>query len=84
MNKNKINSSINSISLNRNKKTNLKNYININSINKIYLNSNNNNNYSSNNKIKRKIFQSSNLSISLDNILSKTINKNPKKPNKNQ
>ena len=79
LNKNKINSSINSISLNRNKKTNLKNYININSINKIYLNSNNNNNYSSNNKIKRKIFQSSNLSISLDNILSKTINKNPKK-----
>ena len=79
LNKNKINSSINSISLNRNKKTNLKNYININCTNKIYLNVNNNSNSSSNNKIKKKIFQSSNLSISLDNILSKTINKTQKK-----
>ena len=79
LNKNKVNSSLNSISLNRNKKTNLKNYININCTNKIYLNINNNNNSSSNNRIKRKIFQSSNLSISLDNILSKTKNKNQKK-----
>ena len=79
LSKNKINSSINSISLNRSKKTNLKNYININYPNKIYLNDNNNNNSSSHNRIKRKIFQSSNLSISLDNILSKTINKNQKK-----
>jgi len=80
LNKNKINSSINSISLNRNKKTNLKNYININCTKKIYLNVNNNNDNSpSNNKMKRKIFQSSNLSISLDNILSKTINKSQKK-----
>ncbi len=80
LNKNKENSSLNSISSIRNKKTNLKkNNINVNCANKIYLNINNNNVPSSNKKIKRKIIQISNLSTSLDNILSKTINKNQKK-----
>ena len=81
LNKNKENTSLSSISSNRNKKTNLKkNNININCANKFYLKINNNNNVlSSNYKIKSKIFQASNLSISLDNILSKTINKNQKK-----
>ena len=81
INKNKENSSLNSISSNRNKKANLKKKnININCTNKIYLKINKNNNApSSNDKIKRKIFQTSNPSTSLDNILSKTINKNQKK-----
>ena len=81
LNRKKENSSLNSVSSNRNKKTNLKkNNIKINYINKIYLNINNNNNTpSSNNKIKKKIFHISNPSTSSDNIFSKTINKNQKK-----
>ena len=76
----KSNSSKKSISKIIIKKTNLKKYnLKKNFINKIYINKTNKKSFDSNKNIEKKYCHSSKYSISLDNILSKTITKNPAK-----
>ena len=79
LNKTKNNSSPNSMTKNKYQRSNLKkNLLKNNCINKIYLFVNNKNLSSSNKNFKKRFFNSSKKSISLDNILSKTINQNQK------